>query len=80
MFTFTEITSQISNTVNLSQQNAAKSFYIVAALWVIHGLNVCVGKRLNALGIWPRHLSGLKGIIFSPFLHGDLNHLFFNTI
>jgi membrane associated rhomboid family serine protease len=35
---------------------------------------------LNILGIWPRKLLGLPGIIFSPFLHGDFNHLFFNSI
>jgi membrane associated rhomboid family serine protease len=70
----------MSNTVYLSQQNAAKAGLIVVAMWTIHLLNICTGMRLNALGLWPRHLSGLKGIIFSPFLHADVNHLFFNTI
>lgn len=80
MFTFTEFTTQMSHTVYLSQQNAAKAGLIVVVMWVIHALNLCVGMRLNRLGLWPRHLSGLKGIIFAPFLHGDVNHLFFNTI
>lgn len=80
MFTFSEFTTQMSNTVYLSQQNAAKAGLIVVAMWVIHLLNICTGMRLNQLGLWPRHLSGLKGILFSPFLHADVNHLFFNTI
>ena len=32
------------------------------------------------LGIRPRHLTGLTGIFFAPFLHANFNHLFFNTL
>jgi membrane associated rhomboid family serine protease len=32
------------------------------------------------LGIVPRELFGLGGIACSPFLHGNANHLFFNSI
>lgn len=35
----------------------------------------CVFFRL---GIYPRHLSGLIGVIFSPLIHGDLEHLLSN--
>lgn len=35
---------------------------------------------LLVLGIWPRHLYGLPGIFFAPFIHLNFNHLFFNTI
>jgi len=35
---------------------------------------------LGVLGIFPRKLSGLAGLITSPFIHGDLNHLFANTV
>ena len=31
-------------------------------------------------GILPRTWSGLKGILFSPFLHGNAQHLWSNTI
>ncbi len=51
-----------------------------AALWGINILNWLTGSRLNYLGIYPRHLIGLPGIIFSPFLHQNFNHLFFNSI
>lgn len=30
------------------------------------------------LGIYPRHASGLMGILLGPFLHGDVQHLFSN--
>ena len=38
------------------------------------------GTDLGQYGLLPRHYSGLRGILFSPFLHGDWNHLFSNTV
>ncbi|MBN1534672.1 MAG: rhomboid family intramembrane serine protease [Spirochaetes bacterium] len=35
---------------------------------------------LNELGIRPRTLSGLPGILFSPLLHGDIGHLTANAL
>lgn len=35
---------------------------------------------LTKYGIFPRTLKGLRGIIFSPFLHGSLEHLYNNSI
>lgn len=35
---------------------------------------------IGVLGIIPRHVLGLPGIIFSPFIHANFNHLFFNLI
>ena len=36
--------------------------------------------NLNHLGIYPRTLNGLKGIVFSPFVHGSVEHLYNNTV
>jgi len=47
-------------------------------LFLIHVLNLISGRRLNYFGIFPRNIWGLPGIIFSPFLHQDFSHLFFN--
>ena len=52
----------------------------IALLWVIQIINWMLGYRLNQLGLLPRSYRGLMGIVFSPFLHGNANHLFFNTI
>ncbi|HVT62543.1 MAG TPA: rhomboid family intramembrane serine protease [Legionellaceae bacterium] len=49
-------------------------------LWGIFFINLFLGKHLLRLGIFPRHISGLPGIICAPFLHVDFNHLFFNSI
>lgn len=53
----------------------------VGLLWAIHIVNVVLfGGRLVALGIRPRSLSGLLGIVFAPFLHGGFGHLAANTL
>ena len=49
-------------------------------LWCINILNWVSGSWLNLLGINPRHLFGLVGIVFSPFLHRNFTHLLFNSI
>lgn len=37
-------------------------------------------SALNQWGIYPRTLQGLWGILFSPFLHGNIMHLVSNLI
>lgn len=80
MFSFTNIIDQLHQTIVAMQLYAKEAGYCIAGLWAIHILNILVGMRLNYLGIVPRRVPGLIGIIFSPFLHGDFNHLFFNSI
>ncbi len=52
----------------------------VMFFWVAFFANQAYDLDLNQFGIAPRTLSGLAGIIFMPFLHGDFGHLFSNTI
>lgn len=75
-----DLLNQFVTTVASLQKNMGLVLLIIAALYAIHFVNWLLGYRLNFLGIYPRKLFGLKGIIFSPFLHGDFNHLFFNSI
>jgi membrane associated rhomboid family serine protease len=51
----------------------------VAIPWVVFVITR-LDKRLLLLGIYPRHIQGLPGIIFAPLLHANFNHIFFNTI
>ena len=53
---------------------------MLGVLWGIYCLNLFLRQRLLLLGIRPRHLSGLVGIICAPFLHANFNHIFFNSI
>lgn len=53
----------------------------VALLWAIHLVNAVIfGGDLAAFGVAPRTLSGLRGILFAPFLHGSFGHLAANTV
>ncbi|TDO98251.1 rhomboid family intramembrane serine protease [Marinomonas balearica] len=55
--------------------------YFVIAIWVVFFANtVLIGLNLNQFGIRPRELSGLYGIVLSPFLHAGLYHLISNTL
>lgn len=54
--------------------------YILLITWAVNIVNWMLGAPLNLLGIYPRSVFGLIGIIFAPILHGNFNHLFFNSI
>ena len=52
----------------------------VLAIWTVFWVEVRFGINLNEYGVYPRTVSGLKGIVFSPFIHGSVEHLYNNTI
>ncbi len=55
-------------------------FSVVAICWVVWLINTTFDGALLKFGIQPRTLHGLCGILFAPFLHGDLRHLLSNTV
>jgi len=75
-----KLSTEIQHVIAAMQSNMLFSLKIIGVLWAIHITNRIMQYSLNNLGIRTRSLKGLPGIIFSPFLHGDFNHLFFNTI
>ena len=52
----------------------------VLSLWLVFWYELKFNHNLSHFGIYPRETYGLKGILFSPFLHGDLEHLSNNSI
>ncbi len=80
MFSLSAISNQTTEIITLFKAHMVESAIIVGCLWGIHILNVLVGMRLNVFGLWPRRPFGLIGIFTSPLLHGDFNHLLFNSI
>ena len=52
----------------------------VIALWMIKGAELIFQIDLGFLGIYPRRVEGLPGILLSPLIHGDVRHLAANTI
>lgn len=52
----------------------------VAIMWVMYFATLATHGALLSLGIVPRSLIGLRGIIFAPFLHGSFAHLLANSV
>ena len=52
----------------------------LGAAWLTFAATVLSGGALLSFGIVPRTVLGLRGILFAPFLHANLNHLLSNTI
>lgn len=53
---------------------------IVMSIWVVFWAEIRFGFRLNDFGIQPKTVKGLRGVIFSPFIHSGISHLYHNTI
>jgi membrane associated rhomboid family serine protease len=51
----------------------------VGILWLIKIVENLFQYDFHTLGVYPLTLSGLKGILFSPFIHGSYRHLISNT-
>lgn len=49
-------------------------------IWLIYTIEVKYNFNFTDLGIRPGKWSGLRGVLFSPFIHADLGHLWSNTI
>lgn len=54
-------------------------FFTVLLLWVIYWVEFRFGFDFTKYGIYPRTISGLRGIILSPFIHSSAKHLYNNT-
>ncbi|MCB9033562.1 MAG: rhomboid family intramembrane serine protease [Chitinophagales bacterium] len=48
-------------------------------MWLIYLLGFFLKIDLGILGIYPRAINSLLGIITSPFIHGSFEHLISNT-
>jgi len=52
---------------------------ISLSIWAVSIVNWALSYQLNHFGLYPRDLTGLTGIITTPFLHSDFAHLSNNT-
>ena len=52
----------------------------VLLMWFVYCVEVQADLDFGFLGVYPREVSGLIGIITSPFVHGDINHLISNSL
>lgn len=49
-------------------------------MWFVFVVELFLNTSFYKFGIFPKNILGLKGIIFSPFIHGDYKHLVNNTL
>ena len=48
-------------------------------MWLVYSIEFALHTDFGFLGIYPRTVSGLIGILTSPMIHGDAIHLASNT-
>lgn len=53
---------------------------LIFFMWLFYVLEWVYGWPLGFLGIEPRTIHGLAGILFAPLIHGDFYHLVSNTV
>ncbi|MFI1771775.1 rhomboid family intramembrane serine protease [Thalassobellus citreus] len=54
--------------------------FFVLTIWLVFWFEVRFGFNFSKYGVYPQTIKGLRGILFSPFIHGDITHIYHNTI
>ena len=54
--------------------------FFVVFLWFVFWLEIRFDFDFVQNGIYPRTFAGLQGVLFSPFIHADMEHLYNNSI
>ncbi|GGZ79232.1 rhomboid family intramembrane serine protease [Algibacter mikhailovii] len=58
----------------------AYPIFFILGIWLVFWFEVRFGYNFSKYGIYPQTLKGLRGIFVSPFVHGDIEHIYHNTI
>ena len=58
----------------------AYPLFFVLLLWFVFWFEVRFGFDFGNYGIYPQTIKGLRGVLFSPFVHGDITHLYHNSM
>lgn len=64
----------------LDPVNLGVPLFSVLIIWIVYWAEVKFNFSLNYLGVSPHSFVGLRGVIFSPLIHGSIEHLYSNTI
>ena len=56
------------------------SLSFIVLLWLVKLFEEYTHADLSSLGVYPRKLSGLTGILTAPLIHADFSHLVSNSI
>lgn len=69
-----------SNYFKFSNSVVVLPLLAVLSIWTVYWFEIRFQVNFNDFGIYPRTLEGLRGIVFSPFIHSSVEHLYNNTI
>ena len=56
------------------------SAILLIIIWSIKLFEIIFGYDFKQYGVLPRNFNGLVGILFSPLIHSDVNHLLSNSL
>jgi membrane associated rhomboid family serine protease len=57
----------------------ALPFMFLLIMWLVKLIELQFDLSFIKFGVYPQSLKGLKGVLFSPFIHKNLTHLFNNS-
>lgn len=63
-----------------AEKNFRIPLFFLVTIWGVYIIEIVLGFNFNKLGVYPRTLSGLKGVFFTHFIHSDTNHLISNSL
>jgi len=66
--------------IKFSRKNVGFSLLGIVFIWLIYWVEIRFNYNFNKYGILPRDFLGLRGVLFSPFIHSNASHLFNNSI
>lgn len=68
------------NNLEISKSVFIVPVFYVVLIWFIYWVEIFFSYNFNKFGVYPRTFEGLRGIVFTHFIHSDTNHLFNNSI
>lgn len=68
------------NQFKYSNAVIAVPLFFVLSLWFVYWLQIRFDFDFVENGILPRNFFGLQGLLFSPFIHSSLEHLYHNSM
>src|SRR5580704_17820337 len=75
---------ELMNSLNLIVAQTQNNLYTLGIIllipWAIFFITRFINNKILLLGIIPRRVFGLPGILCAPLLHANFNHIFFNSI
>jgi len=54
--------------------------FFVLVIWLVFAIEIRFGYNFSKYGVFPQTLKGLRGVLLSPFIHGDIKHIYHNTV